>query len=137
MRRFTRWLFASPQSPPTAWKVVAWWEVRRIPFNIIVGTYGVLCLVAFFWAIGTSGHLQEGEDAVEPIALLAAPFAINALYTLGWLVEAPARLANPALPLGFGSMLLKLGLSLGLGLITLPAAFWVGWRILQIGGLVR
>ncbi|MBI3028029.1 MAG: hypothetical protein HYY64_00745 [Candidatus Rokubacteria bacterium] len=60
---------------------MAWWEVRRIPFNLIVGVYGVVCLVAFFWAITTSGHLQPGEDAVEPLALLAAPFGINVLYT--------------------------------------------------------
>ena len=136
MSRFAKWFFAGPQSPPTAWRVVLWWEVRRIPFNLIIGTYGLACLLVFFWAIGTSGHLQAGEDAVEPLALLAAPLAINALYTLGWLVEALARLAKPALSLRFGAMLLKLGLGLGLSLITLPAAFWVGWRILQGVGLV-
>src|SRR5258708_36117381 len=88
-------------------RVPAWWELRRIPFNVIVGTYGVVCLLAFFWAIGTSGRLEPGEDAVEPLALLAAPFAINVLYTLGWLVEVPARLANHRLPTRFGTVLLK------------------------------
>ena len=132
-----RWLFAKPEIPTTPWRVVVWWESRRIPFNIIVGIYGLACLLAFFWAIGTSGRLDPGEDAVEPIALLAAPFAINALYTLGWLVEVPTRLANPAVSPGFGVLLLKLGLGLGLALITLPAGFWIGVRVLQAMGLAR
>jgi len=137
MRRFAQWLFAGQQIPTTPWRVVAWWEMRRIPFNVIVGTYGVVCLLAFFWAIGTSGRLHPGEDAVEPLALLAAPFVLNVLYTLGWLVEVPARVADPALPPSFGAMLLKVGLGLGLALITLPAGFWVGVRVLQVLGLAR
>jgi hypothetical protein len=116
--------------------VVAWWEARRIPFNIVIGTYGLVCLLVFLWAIDTSGQLQPGEDAVEPLALIAAPFGINLLYTLGWLVEAPARLLKPSLSPSFGPLLLKLGLGLGLFLITLPAAFWGGYRLLQMAGVL-
>ena len=135
MRRFAAWLFANPDGARSPWRVVAWWELRRIPFNMIIGAYGALCLAIFFWAITTSGHLQPGEDAVEPIVLLAAPFGINVLYTLGWLVEVPARIFIPGLSPGFGPLLLKLGLWLGLSLITLPAAFWGGYRLLQLVGV--
>ena len=31
--------------------------------------------------------LQPGEDAVEPMALLLAPFAMNLCYTAGWVAE--------------------------------------------------
>jgi hypothetical protein len=117
--------------------VVAWWEIRRLSFNVIVGAYGALCFVVFFWAITTSGHLQPGEDAVEPIALLAAPLGINVLYTLGWLVEVPTRLLVPDLSPRFGPLLLKLGLGMGLLLITLPAGFWGGYRLLQLAGVRR
>ena len=134
-RRFAGWLFASPDGACSPWKVVVWWEIRRIPFNVIIGLYGALCLVIFFWAIATSGHLEPGEDAAEPIALLAAPFGINILYTLGWLVEVPARLLIPGLSPRFGPLLLKLGLGLALFLITLPAAFWGGYRLLQLAGI--
>jgi hypothetical protein len=65
-----------------------------------------------------------------------APFGINLLYTLGWLVEAPARLLKPSLSPSFGPLLLKLGLGLGLFLITLPAAFWGGYRLLQMAGVL-
>jgi hypothetical protein len=136
VKRFVDWFFANPQSRRSIWGVVAWWEVRRIPFNVIVGLYGLLCLVAFFWAITTSGHLQPGEDAVEPLALLAAPFGINILYTLGWLVEVPIRLAVSNLTPRFGPTLLKVGLGFGLFLITLPAALWVSYRLLQLARVV-
>ena len=99
VKHFTDWLFASPHEPGSSWRVVAWWELRRIPFNVIVGVYGALCFVTFLWAITTSGQLQPGEDAVEPLALLAAPIGINVLCTRGWLVEVPARLLARVGPL--------------------------------------
>ena len=133
---FVDWFFAVPELPRTTWRVIWWWEARRIPFNIVIGVYGLVCLVIFFWAIETSGQLQLGEDAMEPIALLAAPFGINFLYTLGWLVEVPVRIVFPELSPRFGLLLLKLGFGLGLLLITFPAAFWLGYRLLQVVGLV-
>jgi len=136
VKRFTVWLLTNPQEPCSLWRVIAWWELRRIPFNIILMAYGALGFVIFLWAITISGHLQPGEDAVEPIALLAAPFVVNLLYTLGWLVEVPARHLVPGLSSGFGPMLLKLGLGLGLFLITMPAVFWGGYRLLQMVGVV-
>lgn len=135
VKRFTAWLFTNPQEPHSLWRVIAWWELRRIPFNLIVGTYGALCFAVFLSAITTSGHLQPGEDALEPLALLAAPFGINLLYTLGWLVEIPARLLVPGLSSRFGPLLLKLGVGLGLFLITMPAAFWSGYCLLQLVGV--
>jgi hypothetical protein len=133
--RFTTWLFTNPQEPRSLWSIIAWWELRRVPFNIIVIAYGALGFVIFLWAITTSGHLQPGEDAVEPLALLAAPFVINLLYTLGWLVEIPTRHLIPDLSSGFGPMLLKLGLGFGLFLITMPWVVWSGYCLLQLVGV--
>jgi hypothetical protein len=129
--------FEGPEPPVDGWSVICWWEARRIPFNLLVGAYGAACLAILFWAIATSGHIQPGENAVEPIALLAAPFGINVLYTLGWLVEVPARLLVRDLSPRFGPMLLRLGVGMSAVLIALPAAFWVGYRLLQWAGLVN
>ena len=131
LRRVVDWLFAPPDDPASSARVVAWWEARRIPFNLIVGTYGFACLVVFFTAITTSGHLGPGEDAVEPLAIIAAPIVINLLYTLGWIVEIVYRTVEPDVSPRFGPRLLALGLALGLSLCTLPAAYWGGYRILQ------
>ena len=128
--------FLQPQLPVTPWRVVSWWELRRIAFNGIVGVYGLICLVVFLWAITTSGHLERGEDAIEPLAILAAPFGINLLYTLGWLVEVPARFVVPDLTPAFAPSLLKAGLVFGIVLITLPADYWLVYRVLQLADLV-
>ena len=132
VKRFTAWLFTNLQEPRSLWRVIAWWELRRIPFNIIVMAYSALGFVILLWAITTSGHLQPGEDAVETLLLLAAPFAVNLLYTLGWLVEIPTRHLVLGLSSRFGPMFLKRGLGLGLFLITMPAVFWGGYRLLQL-----
>jgi hypothetical protein len=137
MRRAWSWFFRSPDAPVSAWRVLAWWECRRIPFNVMVGAYGLLCLSLFFWAITTSGRLAPGEDAVEPMAILAAPFGINLLYTLGWLVELPARAFKPDLTPRFGPRLLMLGLGLGVFLISLPAVAWGGIRVAQMVHVLR
>ena len=113
-----------------------WWEKRRIPFNLIVGVYGLFCLTIFMVSIITSGHLGPGEDAVEPLALLAAPFGINVLYTLGWLVEVPLRLVMREHGSSVGPTLMKLGLGLGFILTSLPALLWGGYRVLQLVGIV-
>jgi hypothetical protein len=136
MKRFRGWLFASPQGPRSAWKVIAWWEVRRLPFNLIVGVYGSLCFLIFFWAITASGQLQPGEDAVEPLALVAAVLGINFLFTLGWLIEVPARLLAQSPPPRLAPRLMKVCLALVLVFVSLPAAFWAGYRVLQLVGVV-
>jgi len=134
-QRFAGWLFSNPKDQDSPKGVIVWWEARRLPFNLIIGTYGILCLVVFVAAITTSGHLQPGEDAVDPLALVAAPIVINVLYTLGWMVELTARSLEPGLSPRFGPRLLKLGFGLGLFLSTMPAALWSAYRLLQWGGV--
>ena len=80
------WLFSPPPSPISWAKVILWWEIRRIPYNIFAGLYGLLCLFIFLWAMTTSGPSDDGEDFFEPFALFVAPFVLNLCYTLGWLV---------------------------------------------------
>lgn len=131
---------ASPASGRTPLQVIAWWELRRIPFNLIVGIYACVCFAIYFWAVTTSGHLQPGEDAIEPLAFLAAlvvaPIGINVAYTLGWMVELSVRKFVPGISPSFAPTLLKLGLGLGFALIGLPAAIWGAYRLLQLAGFV-
>ncbi len=135
MQNFTAWLFSSPTGQDSPGAIFVWWEQRRVSFNLIIGTYGIVCLLVFFVAITTSNHLPPGDDTVEPLALMAAPLIINLLYTLGWIAEMTCRSIEPRVSPQFGPRLLKLGLGLGLFLSTLPAAYWVGLRLLQWIGI--
>jgi len=131
VRRITSWFLSAPADLVSPWRAVTWWEARRLPFNLIVRVNGVLCLLVFFLAITSSGHLLPGEDAVGPVTLIAAPVLGNLPYPLGWLVEVQARRHVPDLSPRFGPLLWTLGLGIGLFLITVPAAFWFGIRLLQ------
>jgi hypothetical protein len=133
---FGRWMFSPPEPPIQLWRVILWWELRRIPYNIFVGLYGILCLAIFYWGITTSGHLEPGEDAIEPLALISAPFLVNFAYTLGWIVEGAAQVFGRPLPEGAGPRLLKLGLGFSAFVISLPAALWSGYRVLQLARLM-
>jgi hypothetical protein len=68
---------------------IAWWEWRRIPFNVMV----VISGAASFAAILLVGArlVNPGEDVVEPLAVIFGGVAYligaNALYTLGWVTE--------------------------------------------------
>jgi hypothetical protein len=139
LKRSIAWFFAQPQPPIRGWRVVAWWELRRIPFNLIIAVYGIICLVVFYWGILGTGILQlrPGEDAVEPMTLIATPLAANICYTFGWLVELPARLFVPALSPSFGPWMLRLGLGLSAILISIPAVFWGGYRVLQLAHVLH
>ena len=127
VRRCFSWMFG-PRKPSAGWwQVILWWEIRRIPYNIVVGGWGIVCLIVFYIAIEAAGGLKPGEDAVEPLALMFAPFAINACYTLGWLVELPLRAVFPGTEVRdrLGPRLMKLGVGLSLFAASLPAVLWV------------
>jgi hypothetical protein len=127
-----QWLFESPSEPVTALRVIGWWELRRIPYNFAIGAFGIVSLLIFFVSISASGHLQPGDDAIEPLALFAAPFVANVCYTAGWLLDIPLRYIRPSLSPGFTPLLFCLGLGFSFVVISLPAIFWSGYRLLQI-----
>jgi hypothetical protein len=101
--------------------ILAWWEIRRIPYNLVLFAVGIPSFVLFLTFIVASGELEPGEDAVEPIALLAAPFLFNFCYTAGWVCE--IGLTKVGLR-ETGPLLLRMGLALSLFLTLLPAALW-------------
>ncbi|MBV8879302.1 MAG: hypothetical protein JO332_05035 [Planctomycetaceae bacterium] len=109
--------------------MIAWWEKRRIAFNILVGLYGLVALVLFYCAILGSDLLSDGEDAFEPTALIVAPIVINVLYILGWMVEISLRSIWPSLSPTFGPVLLSTGLGLGFVLSMIPATVVLGYRL--------
>src|SRR5262245_54057991 len=87
IRKFREWMFSVREGERSATDIILWWELRRIPYNLIVGTTGLISLLLFYFFISRTNALEPGEDAVEPIALLAAPVVMNICYTAGWVVE--------------------------------------------------
>jgi len=77
MRRFIAWLFTKPSAPTSSVAAIRWWERRRLAYNLIVLGFGAVCLVIFVVSIVGSGRLAPGEDAIEPLALIALPLVVN------------------------------------------------------------
>ena len=86
IRMWWTWMTSRPDDDGTLLVTIAWWERRRFSYNLFLAAIGIPGLLLFFLAIGASQSLAPGEDAVEPMALFAAPIAANLAYTAGWLV---------------------------------------------------
>jgi hypothetical protein len=71
------------------WDAIVWWEVRRIPYNIVLALLGSVTGITVLW-IG-SHFVLPGEDVEEPLGMLVGAIlygiAANIFYTLGWISE--------------------------------------------------
>jgi hypothetical protein len=90
-RRLICWLdltiiesMGAETEPYSPWKVIEWWEIRRLVYNAILLGVGIPSFLLFVILLEP---LPPGEDAVEPMALILAPFAANFAYTFGWILE--------------------------------------------------
>ena len=125
-QRYFRWLFSPPPKPASSKDAIVWWERRRLPYNVLVGATVVVCFPIYCISIVSTGILELGDDVIEPIALMAAPFAvvlINICYTAGWLVDAPLRFFVPSLSSRFTLWLFILGIAFSIFVISLPAVY--------------
>jgi hypothetical protein len=123
IRNILRWLFSRSSSNLGPLGIILWWEARRVPYNLIIGIFGCFSLILFFLFINASGHLKPGEDAVEPMALMLAPFAINLCYTAGWIVEVALWIIGKRDP-RIGPFLFKTGTAFSLLAAAFPSILW-------------
>ena len=104
----------------SAWSIIGRWEARRLPYNLIVGGFGFGSLMLFFLFMSAPGMLPSGEDAVEPLALLAALIGMNFCYTAGWVVELLHKWTSRSGIGDTGPVLLKLGIGFSLFVVCIP-----------------
>lgn len=123
LRKWWTWMTSRPLDDGTLLTVIVWWEVRRISYNLFLAAIGIPGLLFFFVAIAVSGVVKPGEDAIEPMALMAAPFAANIAYTAGWIVEGAALMAQRPERLN-GPRLMKAGLLFSVAVVVFPGLLW-------------
>jgi hypothetical protein len=130
-----RRLFSAGEIPGRNAEVIRWWELRRIPYNLIVGAFGLASIVVFE-AMGNF-MLPPGEDAVEPPVLLLGVIlygvVCNAAYTLGWIGETYFFGHSREAGLVFRKRAFPVGLILSCVVPILPVGLWIilwafGWR---------
>lgn len=131
LRTWWKWMTSRPHDDGSLLVTIAWWERRRLSYNIFLVAIGIPGLLLFVLAICASRSLAPGEDAVEPMALFASPIAANMAFTAGWLVEGALLAQAPVRPTG--PRLMKAGLLFSIAVVFLPALWW---GIIDFAGVV-
>jgi hypothetical protein len=125
--RLAGWIFAHQLEKSHPAHVVAWWELRRLPYNIIVGATSLLTLSVFFavaWGCELSGGLPLGQPKpplLVIIAIAAYWIVTNVFYTFGWILELlVARVWHVSTPV-FGPIVFTLFTAISVVVTLIPA----------------
>jgi hypothetical protein len=82
-------------------EVIGWWESRRVPYNLIVGSCGILtCMVVATISAAASILANVEFGLPNPplfalVGILLYAIGANICYTGGWLVELVVRKISP------------------------------------------
>ena len=115
----------------SAREVIGWWEARRIPFNLIVGSTGILTCVVV-GVVGLSSELLFKSEFGLPDPPLFALMGIvlygilaNVCFTGGWVTELIVRRFWAHESGRFATLTLSLGTIFAV-LLTLAPAIVIG-----------
>jgi hypothetical protein len=99
-------------------RVVQWWESRRLTYNAIVGTTGLITLI---YVNAIELIMGNGWFPVPWLGIVLYGVLANVAYTFGWVVENLAErwLKRPVY--GLGPALFRHGLVFSIGLSLIPA----------------
>ena len=135
MSQLATWLFTSEPGAQTASQVVAWWELRRLPYNLIVGTVGVVAAVIMVITAVTCE--QRGGDPIglpDPpvlaiLGILVYGLMANICYTGGWVAELVVRRLRLRAHRSWGPLAFGAGLAFSVLITLLPAASIVSFAV--------
>jgi len=91
MGRWPHWhlMFYGDAVGTSSWDLVRWWEARRIRYNLILFSIGIMSI---FLVVVAGGYaVKPGVDFEEPLGLILIPpiyiVLANFCYSLGPLVD--------------------------------------------------
>ena len=131
-------LFTRKQATNMPLAIVGWWELRRIPYNLIVGACGIFTsVITIIVAAIASEHFNEPLGLPDPpaIAFFAVLFygaMANICYTGGWITEISVRAFWREQAGEFGQIAFALGLLFSILLTLAPAALFSFLLILRL-----
>ena len=124
MNKLWRWIFKEPTAPKKILQVILWWELRRIPYNILIGIAGTIGLALFYYFANATGAIKPGEDLVEPLLIAISPILVNLAYTGGWISEIILLKLWGENATNIAPILLKLGITISAVAVLFPAIIW-------------
>jgi hypothetical protein len=106
------------------WDAIIWWELRRIPFNILILAVGILSLGSIL-LIGSYFARPAEADGFEPLFTIFAAIVYgilaNLAYTLGWVTELLWSWGDTERTESLRRRIFWLGVVCSVGLTLLPA----------------
>jgi|SRR6266481_5754172 len=115
----------------SALDAIGWWEGRRIPFNLLVGSAGIFtCIVVGVVALGSEilFHTEFGlpdPPAFGLIGIIGYGILANVCFTGGWLAELVVRRIWPREADRFATLSLAFGVVFSV-LLTLAPGIVIG-----------
>ena len=130
-----RLLYPLPPTSRSPASIIAWWERRRLRFNLIVGATGIVTItVANLVFLLPPGSRLLGLPPV--LLVLAYGGLANLCYTTGWIAELAFNAWWREDPPPVGPVLFRQGLVFAVGLTLLPIALAaITWGIRLAGAL--
>jgi magnesium-transporting ATPase (P-type) len=132
------WLFARKEEEPNLVAVIKWWELRRIPYNLIVGGLGVFTFVVTLLVAAIASD-KFGEPLGLPDPPIVAVFAVvfyavmaNVCYTGGWIIELVVRSLWKERAGDFGQISFTLGILFSALLTLAPAVVFTAFLIFRL-----
>jgi hypothetical protein len=118
---WTKRLFLPAENPSSFGNIVAWWELRRIAFNTLVGAVGIVSFIVNLWLWTTYIQKPGEDDGFGPLVpVIVFGILANLFYTSGWIVEGLSLVIRRHGSAEIGPRLFKLGLGFSLVLASLP-----------------
>jgi len=142
--------FARREEVVGTWNIIKWWEVRRIPYNLIVGATGVFTCLALIGVTVIGTLIFEKAWGEQPsllpdspifamlfygFAVMAYGVAANVCFACGWIVEIFVRKVWRERAGAFGEISFALGLVFSILLTLVPIVLYTG--LLLLGLLVK
>ena len=133
MKAVTEFLFPAP-AKRTVGSIIGWWEKRRLPYNLMVGTAGVVSLA---WTTLLVALPPIGATPFFPWqGVVAFGLLANACYLLGPATEILIEKMWGREVLPTGPVLYRMGLTFSVGLALLPTLIvtiiWVAQVVFAI-----
>ena len=127
MSAVTRYFFTPVYEPRNSWSIVRWWERRRVLYNVVVGTAGLVSLgtVTLFELMPP----RVGHPLGFPIGgILVYAALANLMYTAGPVIDVAVRRTWGERVAVVGPALFRYGFVFAVGLTLLPIPLSViGW----------
>lgn len=117
MTALSDFLFPAP-ARRSARSILGWWEGRRLAYNAMVGTAGLVSLGATDLMVAMPPGSNSG--GIPLVAVLVVGILANVCYSLGPMAELAIEKVSRGRVLPTGPALYRMGLTFSVGLVMLP-----------------